>query len=283
MADVLKMDWNIAKGIDIRDLLSTYLSENTFTYNTINVFDSFSGSDWSGGRERSNTKLTNEEINEVASFYKDMDIGFNIIMSNHLNNDLTGGFMDKLSSEYDEYILQQFHDERNGVIICNENLAIYLKRNYPKYKINYSVINSYIHKITYVSEAEAIDFYKDKVDKFDKVTIPLEFQKNFNILDELDTSKVEVILNDECGHGCNRALHYDIISSENEPNSRDTKKLRRNCVMFDFEKRGPNATEDDIYRWLAHGITKFKLLERTMPLDLIEEVLNKYLITYTET
>jgi len=132
MADVLKMDWNIAKGIDIRDLLSQYLSENTLTYNTINVFDSFPGSEWSGGREFTNNKLTGEEIKEISYFYKDLDIGFNIVMSNHLNNDLTGSFADELSSKYDEYILEQFHDERNGIIICNENLAKYLKRNYTK-------------------------------------------------------------------------------------------------------------------------------------------------------
>jgi len=110
----------------------------------------------------------------------------------------------------------------------------------------------------------------------------LEFQKNFDILDELDVTKIEVMLNEECGLGCNRMLHYNSMASRVEPDSSIQKEIRRNCFMNMPETRTPNATEDDIYEWLAHGITHFKVLERTMPLELIEEVLNTYLIIYEE-
>jgi len=199
--------WNLSGGIVHRELLIPFIDAFQVPNVSLSVHDGFSGLSWSGGRERGST-IVPDMLDNVLEQYRQRNVGFNLLFSSHLL-----GPKD-LGNEYGNRLLQKLHDERNGVVVCDGVLADYVRERYPKYQLIRSVINSYLDEIIYRDSNAIVDYFEQKAQKYDRVVVPSELNLRFEILDQLDKTKLEFLVNNNCFWHCPYAIkHYTQIAS----------------------------------------------------------------------
>jgi collagenase-like PrtC family protease len=199
--------WNLSGGVVHRALLLPFIDALEIPNVSVSVHDGFSGLSWSGGRERGSTILP-DVLDNVIEQYRKRDIGFNLLFSNHLlgPNDL--------ANEYGNRLLEKLHDERNGVVVCDGVLADYVRERYPKYQLIRSVINAYLDEVIYRSPDAIVSYFQEKVQNYDRVVVPSELNLRFDVLDQVDKSKLEFLVNNNCFWHCPFAIrHYTEIAS----------------------------------------------------------------------
>ena len=198
--------WNLSGGIVHRSLLLPFIDALTVPNVTVSVHDGFSGLPWSGGRERGSTILP-ETLTELLSQYRKRNVGFNLLFSNHLVSS------NELRNAYGNRLLEQFHDEHNGVVVCDGVLADYIRKHYPKYKLIRSVINSYLDEVISRDPSAIVSYFREKLQSYDQVVVPSELNLRFDVLDQLDKSKLEFLVNNNCFWHCPYATqHYTQIA-----------------------------------------------------------------------
>ena len=198
--------WNLSGGIVHRALLVPFIDSLRLPDVVISVHDGFSGLSWSGGRERGSS-IVPDVLESTLEQYRQRNVGFNLLFSNHLlrPNDLENAYGNRL--------LEQLHDERNGVVVCDGVLADYVRKRYPKYKLIRSVIQSYLDEVIYRDPDAIVRYFKEKLESYDQVVVPSELNLRFDILDQLNTSKLEFLVNNNCFWHCPYALkHYTQIA-----------------------------------------------------------------------
>lgn len=198
--------WNLSGGIVHRHLLLPFIDALELPNVTISVHDGFSGLTWSGGRERGSTVVP-DVFDTVIEQYRKRGVGFNLLFSNHLL-----GTKD-LANEYGNRLLEKLHDERNGVVVCDGVLADYVRERYPRYQLVRSVINAYLDEIIYRDAAAISSYFREKTQSYDRVVVPSELNLRFDVLDRLDKSKLEFLVNNNCFWHCPFAIkHYTQIA-----------------------------------------------------------------------
>jgi len=198
--------WNLSGGVVHRGLLLPFIDALEIPNVSISVHDGFSGLSWSGGRERASS-IVPDVLNNVFEQYGQRDVGFNLLFSNHL---LDPG---DLANEYGNRLLEKLHDERNGVVVCDGVLADYVRERYPKYQLIRSVINAYLDEIIYRDSDAIVHYFREKLQNYDRVVVPSELNLRFDVLDQLDKSKLEFLVNNNCFWHCPFAIeHYTEIA-----------------------------------------------------------------------
>jgi collagenase-like PrtC family protease len=172
----------------------------------LHVHDGFSGVSWCGGRERGST-IEPAVLDDVIDQYRRRDVGFNLLFSSHLLGP------DDLADEYGNLLLEKLHDERNGVVVCDGVLADYVRERYPKYRRIRSVVNAYLDEVIYRRPGEIVRYFEEKMRQYDRVVVPSELNLRFEILDQLDKSKLEFLVNNNCFWHCPFSRkHYTAIA-----------------------------------------------------------------------
>jgi len=198
--------WNLSGGIVHRSLLLPFIDAFKVPNVTLSVHDGFSGLAWSGGREYG-SRIEPAAFDDVVEQYRQRGVGFNLLFSNHLLGP------EDLANEYGNLLLEKLHDERNGVVVCDGVLADYIRKRYPKYQLIRSVINSYLDEVIYHRPNAIVSYFKQKVRDYDRVVVPSELNLRFDLLDQLDKSKLEFLVNNNCFWHCPYALqHYGQIA-----------------------------------------------------------------------
>jgi hypothetical protein len=198
--------WNLSGGIVHRDLLLPFIDALKVPNVSLSVHDGFSGLSWSGGRELG-CAITPGELDDVIERYRQRDVGFNLLFSNHLVG------ADDLVNEYGNTLLEKLHDERNGVVVCDGVLAEYVRARYPKYRLIRSVINAYLDEVINRKPDAIVRYFQDKLRTYDRVVVPSELNLRFDVLDKLDKSKLEFLVNNNCFWHCPYVIkHYAQIA-----------------------------------------------------------------------
>ena len=198
--------WNLSGGVVHRGVLLPFIDALKIPDITLSVHDGFSGLSWSGGRERGST-IVPDVLDNVREQYRQRNVGFNLLFSNHLLGP------EDLANDYGNRLLEKFHDERNGVVVCDGALADYVRERYPKYQLIRSVVNAYLDEIIYRDPEAIVSYFKEKIQKYDCVVVPSELNLRFELLDRLDKSKLEFLVNNNCFWHCPYAIqHYTQIA-----------------------------------------------------------------------
>ena len=198
--------WNLSGGIVHRGLLLPFIDALKVPSVSLSVHDGFSGLSWSAGRERAST-IVPDVLDDVLEQYRRRDVGFNLLFSNHLLGP------DDLANAYGNRLLEKLHDERNGVVVCDGVLADYVRERYPKYRLIRSVINAYLDEIIYRDPDTTVRYFQEKMRHYDLVVVPSELNLRFDVLDQLDKSKLEFLVNNNCFWYCPYAIkHYTQIA-----------------------------------------------------------------------
>ncbi len=198
--------WNLSGGIVHRGLLLPFIDALKLPDVSFSVHDGFSGLCWSGGREFGST-IEPAVLDDVLEQYRRRNIGFNLLFSSHLLSP------DDLANEYGNLLLEKLHDERNGVVVCDGVLADYVRERYPKYQLIRSVINAYLDEVIYRRPDTIVRYFQEKIRHYARVVVPPELNLRFDVLDMLDKSKLEFLVNSNCFWHCPFAIrHYTKIA-----------------------------------------------------------------------
>lgn len=152
---------------------------------------------WNGGR-KGEINLSLLDIEKYIEQMNSIQVPCFTTFTNYflteesLNDELGNSILDILSQ-----------NTNNGVIISNDTLYNYIKKNYPSLKTKCSVLKS-----TYENYTHNINWYKRMLDKFDVVVTHPDLP--FNLYEELpEKSRIEILVNELCRKNCpNRRTCY---------------------------------------------------------------------------
>lgn len=188
-----------------------------------------------GGRFFGGTELSRYDI---RSMYK-MDINLRLPLTNHHAS----------PEEYEEYrpFLEKYHRPGNSLIITNDELAGWIRTDFPEYRLEASVIKN-IDNLKKVDAAFKI---------YDTVILPMASNNDEEFLKSLDRKEdITLFANAGCALTCPSKICYPSISKANKVGDKDlfqcSQKLKeRNTIgMFDF----------DLEKLRSMGFERFKLL-----------------------
>lgn len=194
--------WNLSGGIVHRSLLLPFIDALEVPSISLSVHDGFSGLSWSGGREYG-SRIDPSALDDVFDQYRQRHVGFNLLFSNHLLR------TEDLADEFGNRLLEKLHDERNGVVVCDGVLADYVRARYPRFQLIRSVINAYLDEVIYRRPTAIVSYFQEQIQHYDRVVVPSELNLRFDILEQLDKSKLEFLVNNNCFWHCPFATqHY---------------------------------------------------------------------------
>lgn len=242
-----------SKSIPLIKFIGQRLVDNT----KLIVYDGVNKCRWNGGR----INRSIEYNDGLMEFYYKKDISIALTMSNHKIN---------LDDEMGNHLLEKFHREGNALIIVNDNLRQYVRDNFPKYDLIYSITGMGLLNIPL--QDSDIAWYADLESKYDWIVPRFEHVFDPRAV-ELDRTKWEVMLNDTCVWGCKHYdEHFKAIADENTAGRPYSKEIEE-CWLpkFDPSKDSKYAAMDidtpNMKRLKDIGVKSFKITGREMQDD----------------
>lgn len=238
-----------SKTIPIMKFLATQTGDNEIV-----VYDGINKCRWNGGRINRDIQYTDGLIN----YYYGKNVSIALTMSNHkINLDDTMG----------NHLLEKFHKEGNAIILVNEELRKYIRTNFPKYDLIYSITGMGLLNIP-LKDSD-IAFYKQLEQDYDWIVPRFEhiFDPRSN---ELDKTKWEVMVNDTCVYKCKHFdAHFKAIADENTADRPYSKEVEE-CWLPKFDpniESKYNCMDIDaeyIQKLKDAGVRSFKITGREM-------------------
>ena len=248
------------------------------------VYDGINNCRWNGGRI--NRDITYDD--GIINYYYKNNIGIALTFTND---------MISLDDSVGNALLEKFHRKGNRIILVNEELRKYVRKNYPKYEITHSITG--LGDISVPMSDSDFDRYKDLEEKFDFV-VP----RSEHIFDErfirLNSNKYEIMLNDTCVYNCRYyGEHFRKIAKQNridgnpwETLGEDHCKKVEECWIPDFDftigdkeamalhqdDYGMDLKKNQICRLVDLGVSNFKISGREMTSDFFNIELRSYLL-----
>lgn len=198
------------------------------------VFGFLERSSLYGGRPFTEPQLSDLDVMQLYS----AGIGVRIPLTNHY-------------AQQDEYrdnltFLEKYHRQGNAVIVTNDNLAHWIRKDFPQYRIEASVIKNIN---TYQGIYDAFEIY-------DTVVLPMKLNKNPEFLLKIEEKdRITLFANAGCALTCPSKICYPSISKMNKYKGGEFKcsqslKYREMHGMVDF----------DLEELSEMGFSRFKLL-----------------------
>lgn len=213
--------------------------EDNYDHIPLEQIDSFfgftEGSTLYGGRFFASTELSRYD---VRSLYR-MNINVRLPITNHYVT----------AEEYEENqpFLEKYHRPGNSLIITNDELAEWVRSDFPDYRLEASVIKN-INTLKKVDAAFGI---------YDTVILPMISNDDEKLLKAIDNKKnVTLFANAGCAYTCPSKICYPSVSMANKAGDKSLfqcsqKMKERNTIgMFDF----------DLDYLQSLGFERFKLL-----------------------
>ena len=188
-----------------------------------------------GGRMFGTAELSRYD---VKSLYR-MNINVRLPLSNHIVT----------AEEYEENqaYLEKYHRPGNSLIITNDDLARWVREDFPEYRLEASVIKN-INTLAKVDEAFML---------YDTVILPMASNDDEALLKAIDNKKnITLFANAGCAYTCPSKICYPSVSKVNKTGdfslfTCSQKMKERNTIgMYDF----------DLDYLQSLGYERFKLL-----------------------
>lgn len=187
-----------------------------------------------GGRMFSNRELSDRDVAQLNN----AGIGVRIPMSNH--------HVERYEYEQSLLILERYHNNINSIIITNDDLARWIRQDFPRYKLDGSVIKN-------LKSQQKIE---EALDIYDSVVLPMRLNEDFEFLSDIkQKDRIILFANAGCALTCPSKLCYLSISKLNKYKGGDFQcsqpiKDRDLLGMVDFPLKP----------YIDMGIHHFKLL-----------------------
>jgi hypothetical protein len=193
-----------------------------------------------GGRKYTVPELNDDDLVWMYS----NNINYRIPLTNHYAN--ADSYNDSLE------FLEKHHRKGNSVIIVKDDLAKWIKRDFPLYHVECSVIK----------EVNTYDKILKNLDLYDSVVpLPESINLDYDLLNSIPQDikdRIRLFLNSGCGYNCPARICYPSLS---KINSGDT-TARFKCSQLNKTKFVPGPMKYfDVEKYKEMGYTKFKLLK----------------------
>jgi len=166
-------------------------------------------------------------------------IGLRIPLSNH--------FVTKAEFEKTRPLLERHHKDLNSVIVTNDDLAKWIRRDYPKYNIDASVIKN-IKKHKTIEKA---------MELYDSVVLPMKLNEDLDFLEKIkNKDKITLFANAGCALTCPSKLCYISISKINKQHGEE--EFQCSQEIKDRDLLG--MVDFPLEPYIEMGFHKFKLL-----------------------
>jgi hypothetical protein len=188
-----------------------------------------------GGRCFMGRELSDRDVWQLNN----AGIGLRVPLTNHYVT----------SAEYESYfkLLKKYHSAGNSVIATNDDLARWIRSDFPKYKIDASVIKN-------INTPEKLD---KALGIYDEIVLPMEMNGDLDFLSSIeDKDRITLFANAGCAFTCPSRICYVSVSKINKMTGKEehrcsqSLKHREVIGMIDFE----------LEPLIALGFRHFKLL-----------------------
>jgi len=194
-----------------------------------------------GGREFFDRQFSDRDVQQMMN----AGIGVRIPFTNHMIN--------REEYESNKVLLQKYHHELNSVITTNDDLAVWIREDFPLYDIEASVIKN-INSLLKLTPA---------LDIYDTVVLPMKSNDDIEFLEAIeDKNRIRLFANGGCAYTCPSHICYRSVS---ELNKYKGGEFRCSQPLKDRNIKG--MIDFDLKPLIARGYTRFKLL-RSKPSDL---------------
>ena len=187
-----------------------------------------------GGRAFTQRELSNRDVFQLNN----AGIGVRLPMSNH--------FVEQEEYENNLALLHKYHRPGNSVIVTNDYLAKMIRKDFPNYRIDASVIKNLK---THRKINEALEIY-------DSVVLPMQINEDFDFLEKIETKdRVTLFANAGCALTCPSKLCYRSISTINKGKGGEFQ-----CSQPIKERKLEGMVDFPLQRYIDIGFHRFKLL-----------------------
>ena len=171
-----------------------------------------------GGRQFVQRELSERDVAQLNN----AGIGIRLPLSNH--------YVERSEYALNQGLLEKYHREGNSVIVTHDDLARWIRKDFPGYRIDASVIKNIK---THRKIAEAMELY-------DSVVLPMRINEDLAFLEKIEMKdKITLFANAGCALTCPSKLCYPSISKMNKDEGGEFKcsrpiKARELLGMVDF-------------------------------------------------
>lgn len=187
-----------------------------------------------GGRPFKRPDLTDRDVMQLNN----AGIGIRMAMSNH--------YIERDEYEKNRPLLQKYHRRPNSVIVTDDDLAKWIRQDFPEYQIDASVIKN-------IKSYRKID---QAMELYDTVVLPMPVNNDFEFLEKIEIkNRITLFANAGCALTCPSRICYPSISKMNKGQGGKVQcsqpiKQREMLGMVDFP----------LQPYIDLGFSKFKLL-----------------------
>lgn len=191
-----------------------------------------------GGRQFVSPELSALDI----MLMYDSGIGFRI--------PLTNNYVEPAEYEQNAGLLDKYQRPGNSVIVVNDSLAQWIRRDFPGYKVEASIIKNLN---SYEKIYKAMEIY-------DTVVLPTSLNENLDFLRDIEQKeRITLFAYAGCGVNCPSKICYPSISRFNKYNGYTGFECSRPLKSRDIRGK----VEFDLGVYVEMGFSRFKLIEPT--------------------
>lgn len=225
---------------------------------------------WNGGGTNQGPTQSMENIKSLFDFYKDLNIPMKLTLTNPVLD--SSDLLDKYCNSILEIAYK--YTDNVEILISSEILEEYIRKFYPNFQLNHSIIAT--------EKDKTIDEYIQECDKYHHIVLPRRLGKNWDFLNQIPKelrTKFELLCTDPCPINCpNIYSHYKAAGEYQRGANLDKSKIY--CTHnFKTPFRYADYKEDQISLidianlYEPAGFTEFKLSGRsniTGPIAMID-------------
>ena len=252
--------WRIASGVSKRHVIRNAIEHNKMA-NFINgnldsVYDSFLGMIWNSGRVAPGANVDLRVIREIIADYDNQGVKFSLVCSNNLLQPK------HIKDQYENQILEILNEYHGNVIISSDLMYNHVKKHFKNLKTIHSCIPN----------KSDLVYLKEKQDQYDIVVLPPKSNWDFDLISQLNTPKLEILINEYCLRNCAvREKHYISLSQTALDGDSFNDYKEKNCprrntpYQICVEKSCLLDYNEVVYLYDQLGITNFKIQGRAAP------------------
>lgn len=188
-----------------------------------------------GGRVFHGRELSERDVFQLNN----AGIGLRLPLSNH--------FVSREEYEAGRSFLEKYHREKNSVIVTNDDLARWIRADFPDYRIDASVIKN-------VNSAKKL---KQALELYDEVVLPMTSNEDLPFLESIaEKGRITLFANAGCAFTCPAKTCYVSVSKINK---RDSEQAFQ-CSQSLKERELLGMIDFDVEALVEMGFHSFKLL-----------------------
>jgi hypothetical protein len=187
-----------------------------------------------GGRQFLQRELSDRDVAQLNN----AGIGIRLPMSNH--------YVEREEYESNLPLLEKYHLPCNSIIVTNDDLARWIRQDFPDYRIDASVIKN-IKTHRKISAARKL---------YDSVVLPMRLNEDLDFLEKIQAKdRITLFANAGCALTCPSKLCYLSISKINKGKGGDFQ-----CSQMFKARELEGMVDFPLQPYIDRGFHRFKLL-----------------------